>query len=81
MSFEFARTIDHSLYPRKALTDARQAYRNYCTLKIVPLGNEKVQVSITVNEKYESESRQIVLDFLNYMLDRSAQILFEEESE
>jgi len=81
VSFEFARTIDHSLYPRKALTDARQAYRNYCTLKIVPLGNEKVQVSITVNEKYESESRQIVLDFLNYMLDRSAQILFEEESE
>jgi hypothetical protein len=81
MSVEFTKTIDHTLYPRKALADARQAYRDYCTLKIVPVGSHKIQISIRVNEAHESESRQVVLDFLNYVLDRSAQLLFEEDSE
>ena len=79
MSIEFIRTFDHTLYPRKALADARQAYRDYCTLKIVPAGNDKVLISIRVNESHESESRQVVLDFLNFALDRSAQLLFEED--
>jgi hypothetical protein len=81
VSIEFDKIIDHTIYPRKALADARQAYRDYCTLKVVPAGNDKVQISIRVNDAHERESRQVVLDFLNYVLDRSAQLLFEEDSE
>jgi hypothetical protein len=81
VSFEFIKTVDHSLYPRKALADARQAYRDYCTLKIVPLNNDCASVLITVNDSYEHEHRQVVLDFLNYLLDKSAQILLEEDSD
>ena len=80
MSSQFTRTIDHSLYPRGALAAARQAYRDYCSLKVSPLGADRVEVTITVNAEYESDSRQVVLDFLNYVLDRSAQILFEQDS-
>jgi len=80
VSFEFTKTIDHSLYPRKALAEARQVYRDYCTLNIVPLTNDRAQVTIVVNDKYEDDCRQVVLDFLNYMLDRSAQILLEEDA-
>jgi hypothetical protein len=79
VSFEFTKTIDHTLYPRKALAEARQAYRDYCTLTISPLTNDRAQVSIFVKDAYENDCRQVVLDFLNYMLDRSAQIHLEEE--
>jgi len=79
MSFEFLAGIDHALYPRKALADARQAYRDYCSLKIVPLGSSKARIVITVNDAYENESRQVILDFLNYLLDTSIQTLLEEE--
>ena len=79
MSFEFTKTLDHTLYPRKALAEARQAYRDYCHLNIRPLTNDRAQVSIVVKDAYENDSRQVVLDFLNYMLDRSAQLRFEDE--
>ena len=80
MSFEFTKVIDHSLYPRTALADARQTYRDYCTLKIVPLNNDSARVLIIVNDSYDNEHRKIVLEFLNYLLDKSAQILLEESS-
>jgi hypothetical protein len=81
VSFEFIKNVDHTLYPRKALLDARQAYLDYCTLKVVPLGNDRVQLSITVKDSHENESKQVVLEFLNYLLDRSAQLVLEEEAE
>ena len=81
MSLQFTKIIDHSLYPRSALADARQAYRDYCSLKIVPLVGDSAEINITIKDSYEKDSRQVVLDFLNYMLDRSAQVLFEEDSE
>jgi hypothetical protein len=81
VSFEFTKTIDHSLYPRTALADARQAYRDYCTLKILPQNNDCARVLITVNDSYDHEHRQVVLDFFNYLLDKSVQILLEEDSD
>lgn len=81
MTTQITKTIDHSLYPRNALADARQAYRDYCSLKIAPLSNDRAEVTITVNDKFDSDGRQVILDFLNYLLDRSAQIKFEQETE
>jgi hypothetical protein len=81
VSTHVTKTIDHSLYPRNALADARQAFRDYCSLQIAPLSNDRAEVTITINDTYDSDGRQVVLDFLNYLLDRSAQIVFEQETE
>lgn len=81
MILQIIRIIDHTLYPRRALAEARQAYQDYCTLEIVPEGNTKAKVTIAVKEAYEKESKQVVLDFLNYTLDRSVQIVLEDDAE
>jgi hypothetical protein len=75
---QVVRTIDHTLYPRKALADARQAYREYCSLTITPVNGGKLQVTITVKDDYQDNARHVILEFLNYALDRSVQIHLEE---
>lgn len=71
------RLIDHNLYPRQALADARHAYKDYCTLKIEPRDYGWAAVQIEVKPQYEIDSRQIVLEFLNYILDRAIQLQLE----
>lgn len=69
--------IDHSLYPRQALADARHAYKDYCTLKITPLDHGRAVVQIEIKPYYATNGRQIALEFLNYMLDRAVQLQLE----
>ena len=68
---EYTRQIDNSIYSRKALSAARDAYRPYCDVK-VSQGNNSV-ISITVNTKTEhrEQSREVILEFWNYLLDTS----------
>jgi hypothetical protein len=75
---QVTRTIDHTLYPRKALADARQAYREYCSLTVAPVDGEKVRVTIRVKDDYQDNARHVILEFLNYALDRSVQIHLDE---
>ena len=72
------RIIDHRLYPRKALSAAREAYSEYCEFNIKPLSHNRASVTIQVKEKYSADSRQVILEFFNYALDSAAQIKFEE---
>jgi len=68
------RLIDHSLYPRTALADARHAYRDYCTVSISPIDGEHTRVLIAVKPTSAHQVREVVLGFLNYLLDCSAEI-------
>ncbi len=79
MTMQVSRTIDHNLYPRKALAEARQAYREYCAVNIVPLSGPRAQVTISVKEVYCESAREVILEFLNYALDRSIQAHFEDD--
>jgi hypothetical protein len=79
VSFHFTKLVDHSLYPRTALTEARQAYRNYCSFKVTPLGSDRAEITVIVSDEYQNDSRQIVLEFFNYALDRAAQIQFDND--
>ncbi len=79
MTMQVSRTIDHNVYPRKALAEARQAYREYCAVTIVPLSGQRVQVTISVKMAYRENAREVILEFLNYALDRSVQAHFEDE--
>lgn len=72
------RTIDHTLYPRRALADATHAYRDYCDVKITPFNTQKSRVTITVKEIQISSGGQVILEFLNYALDKSIQMQLEK---
>ena len=73
------RTIDHALYPRRALTDATHAYREYCDIKVTPFTSQKSRLHIVVKEAHVGSSREIILEFLNYALGRSIQLQLESD--
>jgi hypothetical protein len=66
---EFTRTIDNALYTRKALADARDAYRDYCVVKTVPRSDGLADITVTVKDEYCADARQVTLEFWNYFLD------------
>mgnify|MGYP000659282151 CR=1 FL=1 len=68
------RIIDHSIYPRQALADARQAYKEYCIFKVSPMSHGRAAIQIQVKPAQVADTRQIVLEFFNYALDRAVQI-------
>lgn len=71
--------IDHHLYPRKALADACQIYRDFCRVSVSPLSSESTRIVISVQPEHEEHGRKVVLEFLNYLLDRAAQIRLDAE--
>lgn len=66
---EFTRRIDNALYTRKALADAREAYRDYCAVKAAPRADGLVDITVAVKSEYRSEVRRVTLEFWNYYLD------------
>jgi len=77
---EITRTVDHALYPRRALTEATHAYRDYCDVKITPITSHKSHLKISVKQQADAASaREVILEFLNYALDKSIHIHLENE--
>ena len=76
MSLRIERIIDHRLYPREAVANARQAYRSHCNVRITRIDSNLAKLEIQGNGKNAIDDREAVLSFLNYILDRSAQIHF-----
>lgn len=71
---DIVRVIDHGIYPRKAISEARAAYKDYCAVRVEPLPSDRARLTITVLPKHAADSREVVLSFLNYALDKSAEI-------
>jgi len=76
---EISRVVDHQIYPRSAIADARQAYREYCTVKARSLPSNLVEISISVKPEHKNDAREVVLGFFNYALGRAAELHFEDE--
>jgi hypothetical protein len=77
----YSRTIDNTIYPRRALADMRQAYREFCQISVVPgTTPNTATLTIDVRERHAPNARQIVLEAWNYLLDRACQIHFEQAS-
>jgi len=68
------RLIDHSIYPRKAINEARAAYKSFCQVKVEPLSGERIRLTIDVFPDHKNQEREVVLSFLNYALDMSSDI-------
>jgi hypothetical protein len=74
LEMDIVRVIDHGIYPRKAIGEARAAYKDYCAVRVEPLPSDSACLTISVLPKHAPESREVVLSFLNYALDKSAEI-------
>jgi hypothetical protein len=78
MSAYLERDINHALYPGQAIAEARQAFREHCEVQVVPLGSTRARIRLKVRPQHADNAREIFLSFLNFALDRSAQIHFDQ---
>lgn len=74
MGQHITRLVDNDIYVRKAITEAQNAYRSYCKVKAAPTSSNKVELTFIIAQKYQDNARKIILEFLNYALDRSVQL-------
>jgi hypothetical protein len=65
------RIIDHGIYPRHAVSEARTAYKDYCSVRIAPMTGNKANLSIDVLPAHANNEREIILSFMNYALDKA----------
>ncbi len=73
----FTRTIDNTLYTRRALNEARDAYTKYCLVRATPEANGLVGINVTVNQEFHQDARQVILEFWNFFLDTACQQRFD----
>jgi len=74
---EFTKILDNNIYSRKAVAEARNAFKEYCSVKATPETDNQVKLLIFVGPNHLERSNEVVLEFLNYALDRSIQIHIE----
>ncbi len=78
MTAQFVRILDNNIYARKAVAEAQNAFREYCTVKATPAKGGQVKLAFSINTAHQNTAREVVLEFLNYALDRSVQMDLEE---
>jgi hypothetical protein len=77
----FSRILDNTIYPRGALADMRQAYREFCHSSVVPGATPDTAIlTMNVRERHAANARQVILEAWNYLLDRACQIHFAQAS-
>ena len=67
------RCIDNALYTRKALAAAREAYAQYCVVRVAARSDGLADVTVEVKSDYVHESRQVTLEFWYFFLDTACQ--------
>lgn len=72
--------ISNDLYAKAAVLEAKSKFSQYLRLELKPNSNGLVSAVFNVSEEYVSDGREIILECLNYMLDRSIQIMLEKEA-
>jgi len=65
------RVIEHALYPRQAVSEARTAYKDYCSVHVAPMAGNKASLSIDVLPAHAENERDVILSFMNYVLDKA----------
>lgn len=79
MSHTVVLSISNDFYAKKAILEAKTRFIQYLHLELKPQGNGTVSAVFIVPEKYIGDEREIILECLNYMLDRSVQVMLEKE--
>ena len=71
--------IENCIYPKQAVLDAKHAFAPYVDIKVVP-NSGGVTLFLVVKPLYKAEIRQIYCEFMNYLLDRTIQIVSEKDA-
>lgn len=77
----YTRIVDAGLYTSRALAEAREAYAHYCQVRAASGERGRVTVTLEVKPEYETDGREIVLEFWNYYLDASCKKTLEAGAE
>ena len=72
--------IFNDLYTKAAVLEAKNKFSPYLRLELKPQSNGFISAIFDVPAEYVSDEREIILECLNYMLDRSIQIMLEKEA-
>ncbi len=68
------RVIDHAIYPRQAVSEARIAYKDYCVVQVAPTTGDRAILTISVAPAHENNEREVILSFMNFALDKALEI-------
>lgn len=80
MSYAVTLPISNDFYAKAAVLEAKSKFSQYLRLELKPQSNGLVTTVFRVPEKYAGDEREIILECLNYMLDRTIQIMLEKEA-
>jgi hypothetical protein len=68
------RLIDHALYPRLAVSEARTAYKDYCSVRVEPMTANQARLAIDVLPPHMDKEREVILSFMNFALDKALEL-------
>ncbi len=79
MSCSATLDLSNDIYSKTTVLEAKNRFSQYLQLNLSPKDRNLVTAEFIVPTKYEKDAREIILECLNYMADRSAQLLLEKE--
>lgn len=69
----YSRSISTSIYTRKALIAAQEAFRPYCKVTTERQDGDRLQISVRPVDVPAEQIAEMILSFWNYYLDKSLQ--------
>lgn len=72
--------VTDDIYSKQSIEDAKRAFSSYLKVKVNRLSKSKTELELTATNCAEGERRELFLEFLNYVLDRSTQIYSEKHT-
>ena len=69
---DFSFEVSNDIYPKQIILDAKSVFSQYAEFQVTPTKVGTVSLAIKPLDKYSNSSKEIVLSFLNYILDLAA---------
>ncbi len=69
---DFTVEVSNDIYPKQVILEAKSAFSEYADFQVTPKKVGVVSLCVKPYKKYEENSREIALSFLNYALDLAA---------
>lgn len=65
--------LPKAFYTEECINAGRGAFAEYCTVDVMKIDSESIQVRVVVRDNHGQDSRDIVGGLLNYLLGSAAQ--------
>lgn len=75
----FTVEVSNDIYPKQVILEARTAFSEYANFSVAPKDVGVVTLTIMPMKKFEDDSKDIALSFMNYALDLAAKFHLERE--